>query len=180
MGGVGEAGRSVVAREFSGFEGVLMKLVLSICVFAALLTLLALPAQAAGAKKKLLLFAKDPLTWSIVRGGGSGRLTYREGNGSYTLQAAGLQPRSSYALIRYEDAPPRGEVLARGVSDGEGRLELHGTWRNWTSKFWLVSGEDVGGGVGSAASLRAWHPERYLFEEKPLGVPCDCPEPEEP
>lgn len=39
-----------------------------------------------------------------------------------------------------------GNVLARGVSDGEGRLELHGTWRNWTSKFWLVSGEDVGAG----------------------------------
>lgn len=135
---------------------------------------------ASSGKKKLLLFAKNPATWSIVKSGGSGKLLYREAGGAFTLQAAGLHPRSSYALIRYADAPPRAEVLARGVSDERGRLELNGDWRNWSKKFWLVSGEDVAGAVGAAGSLRAWRPERYLFEEKPLGVACACPEPDEP
>jgi hypothetical protein len=57
---------------------------------------------------------------------------------------------------------------------------LHGVWRNWSKKFWLVAGDDVSGNVGESATLRAWRPEKYLFEEKPLGIPCDCPEPEEP
>lgn len=131
-------------------------------------------------KKKLLLFAKDPATWQIVRGGASGKLVYRESRGTFTLSAAGLQPRAAYALVRIEEQPPGGQVLARGVSDGKGRIELGGIWHDWTRKFWLVAGEDVSGAVGGPAALRAWHPGRYLFEEKPLGVPCDCPEPEEP
>ncbi|GFO68401.1 hypothetical protein GMLC_19800 [Geomonas limicola] len=131
-------------------------------------------------KKKLLLFAKDPATWQVVRGGASGKLVYRESRGTFTLSAAGLQPRAAYALVRIEEEPPAGQVVARGVSDSQGRIELTGTWRDWTRKFWLVSGEDVSGTVGGPAALRAWHPGRYLFEEKPLGVPCDCPEPEEP
>jgi len=131
-------------------------------------------------KKKLLLFAKNPADWAIVKGGGSGKLIYREATGAFTLNAAGLQPRSPYALIRYSDAPPRADILARGMSDECGRLVLAGVWRNWTRKFWLVSGEDVAGSVGEAGSPRAWRPDRYLFEEKPLGIACVCPEPEEP
>jgi len=131
-------------------------------------------------KKKLLLFAKNPATWQIVKGGGSGKLVYHESRGTFTLSAAGLQPRASYALVRIEEQPPGGQILARGVSDSLGRIELSGSWHDWTRKFWLVAGEDVSGAVGGAAALRAWHPGRYLFEEKPLGVPCDCPEPEEP
>lgn len=155
-----------------------MKSMMPTYIVAAFLTLAPLPAGAAGAKK-LLLFTKDPATWSIVKGGG-GRLNYHEGTGVYTLQATGLHPRASYALIRYVDAGRSGEILARGASSGEGRLELHGVWRNWTGKFWVVCGEDVGGSAGASASLRAWRPERYLFEEKVLGVPCSCPEPEDP
>lgn len=138
-----------------------------------------LPATGSG-KKKLLLFAKNPADWSIIKGGAGGALVYREATGAFTLNAEGLHPRSSYALVRYSDAPPRAEILARGGSDERGRLKLSGTWRNWTEKFWLVSGEDVAGNVGEAGSLRAWRPGRYLFEEKPLGIPCVCPEPEEP
>lgn len=137
-------------------------------------------APAGTGKKKLLLFAKDPASWQIVKGGASGKLVYRESRGSFALSAAGLQPRASYALVRIEEKPPGGQVLARGVSDSLGRIELSGTWRDWSRKFWLVAGEDVSGSVGGAAALRAWHPSRYLFEEKPLGIPCDCPEPEEP
>ncbi len=137
-------------------------------------------AVAANGKKKLLLFAKNPATWAIVKNGGNGKLIYREITGAYTLDAARLHPSSSYALIRYADGPPRAEILARGKSDGAGRLKLTGVWRNWTGKFWLVAGEDVAGNIGEAASLRAWRPNRYLFEEKPLGIACACPEPEEP
>ncbi|GFO61336.1 hypothetical protein GMST_36610 [Geomonas silvestris] len=146
----------------------------------------AAPGEAAGnlatgtGKKKLLLFAKDPANWQIVRGGASGKLIYRESRGRFTLSAKGLKPRAAYALVRIEETPPGGQVLARGISDGQGRIELGGIWRDWTRKFWLVAGEDVSGAVGGPAALRAWHPSRYLFEEKPLGVPCDCPEPEEP
>lgn len=137
-------------------------------------------APATSGKKKLLLFAKNPATWSIVKGGASGKLVYRESSGAFSLSAAGLRPRSAYALIRYADAPPKVEILARGESDVRGNLELNGVWRNWTKKFWLVSGEDVAGSVGDAGSLRAWRPDRYLFEEKPLGIACECPEPEKP
>jgi hypothetical protein len=144
-------------------------------------------AAAAGAKtptesgrKKLLLFAKNPADWSIVKNGGSGTLVYRPASGAFTLTATGLRTRSAYALIRYADRPPEAEILARGESDGRGGLELAGTWHNWTKKFWLVAGEDVTGTRGSAGSLRAWRPERYLFEEKQLGIPCACPEGEEP
>lgn len=131
-------------------------------------------------RKKLLLFAKNPATWAIVKNGGSGKLVYHEATGNFTLNAAGLQPRSAYALIWYANAPPEAEILARGVSDAHGRLELSGFWKNWTKKFWLVSGEDVAGGVGKAGRLRAWRPDRYLFEGKVLGIACACPEPEEP
>lgn len=131
-------------------------------------------------KKKLLLFAKNPETWSIIKSGGKGKLVYRESTGDFSLTASGLEPRSAYALIRYADTPPKGEVLARGVSDGQGSLALTGNWRNWTKKFWLVAGEDVSGSPGEAGTMTAWRPQRYLFEEKPLGIACNCPEPEEP
>jgi hypothetical protein len=133
-----------------------------------------------GGKRKLLLFAKNPATWSIVKGAGNGKLVYRETTGVFTLTAVQLQPRSSYALIRLAEAPSRAEIVARGTSDARGKLDLNGVWHIWKEKFWLVSGEDVAGNVGGPGALRAWRPERYLFEEKPLGVPSACPEPEEP
>ena len=129
-------------------------------------------------RKTLLLFAKNPDTWAIVKNSGNGKIIYREATGGFTLNAAGLYPRSSYALIRYADTPPGAEILARGMSDERGRLALNGVWRNWTGKFWLVAGDDVAGRVGESGALRAWRPTRYLFEEKPLGIPCTCPEPE--
>ena len=137
-------------------------------------------AAAGGGRKRLLLFAKNPASWAIVKRGASGKLVYRESTGAFTLNATGLRPQYAYALIRYADAPPGAEIIARGESDGRGALELVGGWRNWTKKFWLVAGEDVAGTAGGAGTLRAWRPERYLFEEKQLGIPCQCPETEEP
>lgn len=147
---------------------------------ALLSTFSTMPCTAGSGKKKLLMFAKNPATWAIVKNGANGKLVYNESTGAFTLDAAKLLPRTSYVLVRYADAPPHGDILARGTSDARGKLELNGVWRNWSKKFWLVSGEDVAGKVGEAGSLRAWRPERYLFEEKPLGIPCNCPEPEEP
>jgi hypothetical protein len=43
-----------------------------------------------------------------------------------------------------------------------------------------VAAEDVRGTTGEAGTMTAWRPGRYLFEEKELGIPCDCPEPDEP
>ncbi len=137
------------------------------------------PPVGSGARR-LLLFAKNPVDWAVAKSGGSGKLVYRAATGTFTLSAVGLHPRSSYALVRYADAPPKAEILARGISDEHGKLGMTGTWRNWTRKFWVVAGEDVAGSVGETGAFRAWRPERYLFEEKPLGVPCNCPEPEEP
>jgi hypothetical protein len=131
-------------------------------------------------KKKLLLFAKNPSDWAIVKNGASGKLVYHEASGNFSLNAVGLHPRSPYALVRYADAPPNGHILARGVSDERGRLELTGVWKNWSKKFWVVAGEDVVGNAGEAGTLKVWRPDRYLFEEKQLGIECNCPEPEEP
>jgi hypothetical protein len=147
---------------------------------ASLVLLAALAAQASPQKpvdafpKTLLMFAKNPSTWSIVSKGAHGKLIYRD-SGAFNLTASRLSPRSAYALIRFSDPPPRGEIIARGTSDARGILVLHGEWRNWSKKFWLLAGEDVSGAPGEVATLKAWHPERYLFEEKELGVPCnDC------
>lgn len=145
-----------------------------------LLVLTAVVSHAASGKKKLLLFAKNPATWTIIKGGASGKLVYREANGTFTLTAAGLLPRTSFTLVRYADVPPQVEILATKESDKQGNLELSGLWRNWTKKFWLVPAEDVSGKVGETGRLIAWRPDRYLFEEKPLGIACVCPESEEP
>jgi hypothetical protein len=137
-------------------------------------------AAVSGGKKKLLLFAKNPSTWFIVKEGANGKLIYHESSGIFTLNAAGLMPLRSYTFVRYADTPPQVEILAARESDKLGRLELSGIWHNWTKKFWLVSSEDVKGKAGKAGVLTAWHPDRYLFEEKLLGIDCICPEPEEP
>ncbi len=136
--------------------------------------------EAGSGKKKLLLFAKNPASWTIVKDGGNGKLIYRETTGEFTLTASRMVPRSSYTLVRYAEKPPQVEILAVKESDTRGNLEMSGVWQNWTKKFWLVPSVDVKGSVGSIGSLTAWRPDRYLFEEKPLGIACLCPEPEEP
>jgi hypothetical protein len=145
-----------------------------------LLVLTAGASHAESGKKKLLLFAKNPANWTIIKGGAIGKLVYHEVNGTFVLTSAGLLPRSSYTLIRYADRPPHVDILATKESDARGNLEVSGVWHNWTKKFWLVPTEDVNRTVGSVGRLTAWRPDWYLFEEKPLGIACLCPEPEEP
>ena len=152
----------------------------ALLLFAFLLILPVTECIAATGKKKLQLFAKNPATWTIIKGGANGKLVYSEANGTFTLTAAGLLPRSSYTLVRYADTPPQVDLLATKESDARGNLELSGVWHNWTKKIWLVPNEDVKGTVGTVGRLSAWRPDRYLFEEKPLGIACLCPESEEP
>jgi len=128
--------------------------------------------KAVRGNKQLLLYAKNPSTWKIVKTGAGGKMIYNESTGAFTVKASGLFPRTEYALVRYADAPPGVEILGRGISDDHGRLNLSGVWRNWTRKFWLVLGEDVVSRSGKAGSLRAWRPNKYLFEEKPVGLDC--------
>jgi hypothetical protein len=151
-----------------------------ILLVALIIATSSLVCDAGSGKKKLLLFAKNPGSWSIVKGGGNGKLVYREATGEFTLTASRMAPHSSYTLVRYADVPPQVEILAVKESNAHGNLDVSGVWHNWTKKFWLVPTSDVKGIVGSVGSLTAWRPDRYLFEEKLLGIACLCPEPEEP
>lgn len=157
---------------------------------ALLLVSWAMPAAAAppagkagggsrGTEKVLTLHAKNPETWQIVPGGASGTLTYVEAAGTFAFTGRQLSPDTEYVLVRHADAPPAGEIVARGRSDRSGHLRLNGRWHDWAGKFWLVPGSDVAVAAGAHAGpqpgrLIAWHPERYLFEYKILGIPCDC------
>jgi hypothetical protein len=172
---------SIAPSTYKAFCMILLSaLIFFLSAFACMAATPGSKAPVTGGKKTLMLFAKNPATWAIVKKGASGKMIYNESSGAFTLNASGLYPRSAYALIRYADDPPRVEILARGMSDERSRLDLGGVWHHWTRKFWLVSGEDVVGRAGYAGSLRAWRPHRYLFEEKPVGIDCICPEPEEP
>lgn len=165
---------------------ILPRIFLQLMLITALATTICQAAQPAPktpvstGKKKLLLFAKNSSTWKIVKGGGSGKMVYHAASGAFTLKASGLHPRTSYTFIRYADDPSKVDILAKKTSNERGKLELAGNWHDWTKKFWLVPTEDVKGNVGATGTMIAWRPERYLFEEKPLGIACLCPEPDEP
>jgi len=120
------------------------------------------------AQRSLTLYAKDPDTWKIRPGGAHGTLVYHEQTGRFCFTARGLKPLSGYALVRNTDTPPTGDLLARGTTGKAGELRLSGRWHDWTRKIWLVSGNDLTI-RGNRATLKAWNPEQYLFEEKVLG-----------
>lgn len=133
------------------------------------------------AGKVLPLHAKDPTDWRIIPGGPAGQLRYDEVKNSFSFVGQGLLADHEYVLIRHADNPEQGQILARGRTDRNGRLEFQGRWNDWTQKFWLVPRDDIAEtGVGPAGEVRArltaWHPQRYLFEEKVLGIPCPCEE----
>ncbi|NTU59474.1 MAG: hypothetical protein HGA98_00265 [Deltaproteobacteria bacterium] len=131
------------------------------------------PGRAEG-PKTLALHAKDPRTWAILPRGAGGRLAYDETAGTFTLVAQRLEPNTAYALVRSADGAATGDLLGWGRSGAGGELRLTGSWSDWTAKFWLVLGGDVEEVGARGARLTAWHPERYLFEEKVLGIDCGC------
>ncbi|PLX85912.1 MAG: hypothetical protein C0617_02780 [Desulfuromonas sp.] len=129
------------------------------------------PAQAG--ERRLSLLQKDPASWQAVSGGARGRLIFDEAEGGFVLNAHRLLPATDYALVRYAGRPPWGHILARGVSDGQGRLRLSGFWAEWSKKIWLVLGADVAGHAGDSGPagldrLKGWNPRAYLFEEEGL------------
>ncbi|WP_035056936.1 hypothetical protein [Desulfuromonas sp. TF] len=155
----------------------MLKGILLAAVLMAVSASVVLPAVARGAsgEKTLMLHAKDPGTWQIIEGGAAGRLIYDVDNGNFSFSAWGLGAETAYALVRHANDPAEGRILAQGVSGQEGALELSGSWQSWTMKICLVPASDLSID-GDQARLTDWHPERYLFEYKILGVPCDCDE----
>lgn len=140
-----------------------------------------------GTARHLYLYPKDytdPSIENIVDGGGEvitdgawGKLNINENTLSFVLNGHGLLPDTEYALILYlgehtgdwRDA----WVVARGWSNGKGRIHISGYWQPWIASFWLVLGSDVVGdpdGCHGAPydALVAWNPDEYLFGYAPL------------
>lgn len=134
------------------------------------LTLLSIVGSGAAvmADQVLRLQAKNPLDWQIVAGGAAGELRYDPARGIYHFSAHGLAPLCDYALVRHNDNPRAGQLLAVGRSDLDGQLQLQGNWHIWSQKFWLLPTADLRLEEGRA-QLKAWHPRQYLFEERRLG-----------
>ena len=124
-------------------------------------------------QRRLSLFAKDPTTWQIIGEGGRGTLSFNRESGAFTFVARRLHPNSGYALVRHTERTFSGDLLAQHATDQTGELKLSGTWREWSGKIWLVPVADISV-TGRRATLLAWHPEQILFEEKVLGIPCEC------
>lgn len=131
------------------------------------------PKQGHSPQRRLSLFAKDPTTWQIIAEGARGTLSFDRESGAFTFGARRLHPNSEYALVRHTDGAVSGDLLSMGTSGRTGELRLSGTWREWSGKIWLVSVADISV-TGRRATLLAWHPEQILFEEKVLGIPCEC------
>jgi hypothetical protein len=119
------------------------------------------------AEQVLWLQAKNPRNWQVVAGGAAGELRYDPAQGIFSFSAHGLAPQSDYALVRHNDNPRNGQVLAVGRSDLDGQLQFQGKWRLWSRKFWLLPVADLKL-EGNRAQLKAWHPRHYLFENRRL------------
>ena len=126
-------------------------------------------------QRRLSLFAKNPATWRIIEGGPRGTLSFDREGGAFTFVAGRLRPNTGYLLVRHTDGASSGDLLATGTSGRTGDLRLSGTWREWSGKIWLVPAADVSVS-GRRGTLLAWRPEQILFEEKVLGIPCECDE----
>ena len=122
---------------------------------------------------RLYLYAKDPATWQVIKGGAWAELTINRPSGKFTLAAHGLLPKTEYALVRNAGQAPEGQVLARIFTDRRGDFRATGVWREWKEKFWVVLGKDLQGNPhdfkpGMRAVLKDWHPQQYLFESEIL------------
>jgi len=121
------------------------------------------PAAVNGLNRKgtqhLELYEKDPVTWEVVEGGASGRLTFSD---RFVFNGHGLEPATDYTLIRYEDLWPGNPVcLASGISNNGGNVHLSGEMLDGGSKVWLVLSGDVD---CVNREMVGWNPSEYLFE----------------
>ncbi len=120
----------------------------------------------------LLLYPKNPHTWEIVPDNAGALLNYSREDNIFSLSAHMLEPDTRYALLQHEASypPGNGYIVASGISDSRGNVQLQGRWKRWKGKFWIVPLDDVKGQPHDAelAQLKNWNPERYLFEEREL------------
>ena len=122
---------------------------------------------------RLYLYAKNPMTWQVIKGGAWAELNINRPSGRFTIEAGGLLAKTEYALVRSAGQAQGGQVLARIVTDGRGKFRSSGIWREWTDKFWVVLGKDLQGNAqdfkpGMRDTLKDWHPKQYLFESEVL------------
>jgi len=123
-------------------------------------------AMAAG--RVLHLYSKDSCTWQVKKDGPAGHLRYDPEHDQFSFQADKLPPATAFALVNHLPENKHGCIIAEGISDPQGHLQLEGRWELWQGKFWLVLREDVERGT-RGDRLTAWHPDSYLFEERVLG-----------
>jgi len=120
----------------------------------------------------LHLYTKDPHTWEIDSAGPQARLEFSRTENSFRLSGDAPEADTRYALIQHESSYPdgKGYIVATGISDTEGTIQLQGSWKRWQGKFWLVPYTDVVEKPGDTNidRLRSWNPERYLFEGREL------------
>ena len=117
----------------------------------------------------LFLYEKNPTNWEIVEDGAWGRLVYfgeDNPNNEFSFSGYGLEPETSYTLIRYTD-PWGTESLCLGESETEsnGNIAIKGELLDGGPKVWLVMSEDVNCGT---KMMTAWNPTEYLFENNPI------------
>jgi len=89
-----------------------------------------------------------------------------------------MQVRAVKHRLRILETP----VLYHPRSAGKSKISrtLGGTFKAGSTILWVIARELAAGTPGNPGVLKSWRPERYLFEEKQLGVACACPEPQEP
>jgi len=122
---------------------------------------------------RLYLYAKDPVTWQVINGGGAAELNINRPSGKFAIEAHGLLPKTEYALVRSAGQSQSGQVLVRSVTDNLGNFKSSGIWHEWTNKFWVVLGKDLQGNArdfkpGMRDTLKGWNPKQYLFESEIL------------
>ena len=122
---------------------------------------------------RLYLYAKDPLTWKVIKEGPWAELKINRPSGKFTLAAQGLLAETEYALVRTDGRAQAGQVLTRTFTDGRGNFNVSGVWHEWSAKFWVVLGNDLQGKqrdykAGMRDTMKGWHPKQYIFESEEI------------
>lgn len=138
-------------------------------MIAVMLMLVAVPVMAAPAGKdtpandnpnSLYLYEKDG-DWNIAWDGAWGKLNLKGNGGSFN--GHGLEPYTSYELIKYTDPwPGTGSVsLGTGMSGADGDLHINANLSTLVpgDKVWLVLDADF-----DTDHMVGWNPFEYLFE----------------
>jgi hypothetical protein len=133
-------------------------------LLVATIALAAGPSKAAGKSDMahLYLYEKNPADWTIVDGGAWGKLNY--GTDNFVFDGHGLVAGTEYELVRVSDPWPQGiTCLGTDTANNGGNVHIAGAWQAGGYKTWLVLKSDT-----DCATMIAWNPTSYLFEEKTI------------